>query len=78
MNRVEELCDEAIGLIGMIGEVKARCALFENRMDEDNPQEFYQSVVSACRRMQSDLHTYDIRLRSIYRELENYGIFELP
>jgi len=81
-DKVQELFDEASGIMGMIAEVKMRCLLFKQKARaekaswNEGPSDALQlEVDEAVTRMTHDLATYRSRLNEIYEELTEYGVF---
>lgn len=70
---VEQLLDEALGLIGMISEVRSKAALMQQRERKKDPTLLEDDPFGKIRQMHEDLATYSDRLKAINKELSEYG-----
>ena len=65
--KVEELLDESNACIGMIDEIRCKCKIYLEKEPDD-------SMVKSMSQMQNDLTKYSFRLKSIHKELCDYGV----
>ena len=75
-----KLVDEAMGLLGMIAEIKSKSQLYKLKIQEEE-LDFEQpsmglvvDVESSMRQMKIDLATYSHRLDEIHEELRSYVV----
>ena len=84
--RTEVLLEEAMGLKGMIAEVRSKSLILKFRMHREQADQFEsgnpmfpsralcEDVKQSITQMRDDLAKYSQRLREIYEELASYGI----
>lgn len=81
MNIHRRLVDEAMGLLGMIAEIKSKSQLYKSKIQEEENLGFEQpssglivDVESSVGQMRNELATYSRRLDEIHEELRSYVV----
>ena len=76
-----KLIDEAMGLLGMIDEIKSKSQLYKSKIQEDEELGFEKSfsglvvdVEVSMSQMRNELATYSRRLDEIHEELRSYVV----
>lgn len=74
IHRRDTLIDEALGLMGMIAEIKAKTRLYMSIIQQEEEQWSFRPQLSSVEQMRSELATYSQRLDEIHEELSSYVV----